>query len=715
MNKKLVSLAISMLLFATIFMVAVTGTFEQPENNSNLVLAEDDWPMFQQNAGHIGFSLSTAPGDDEVAWEATTSIYTPGQPAIVDGKLYMCEGGPLVCRNAYNGDEEWTNTDVYSGDTPSVYNDRIYLLSGVNDKTLYCVDIAGNTLWTQSLGYVMHPLKKQVVANDKVYVGGVDDTNISCFNATDGSFIWESYTTTGFLTTCPAVYEGYVYAAISQMVFCFDAENGNLIWDQTILSSPDAFSGGAVTAADGNIYVVSAQGLLYCLDANDGSEQWQYSTGDVAYNSVSPAVAYGNVYIGLGNTMICLDAATGLEVWTQATSGPIKQSSPAVADGKVYVADFNWNEGDFDTLYCMDAMNGAMIWSYSRPAHIRGIGSPSIAEGYLYVNMGDDVGIYHGVYIYAFFDDRISTPSIQAPRWNKKNDPIPFTVNATHPKDFDVDYYFKWDGHTVEGPYGPYPSGEEITIEYTYSRDITPSTTYLVSVQARDDGGNESDWSDPINVTVNNTVPGKPLLSGPATGEVSEEIEFEFTIFDDENDTLEVKFFGYPLGGYSGSYEPGTYTKKLVFAEPGTYEIYIRSREVYGSQGGTDPHGYTSPPSDNVTIKISSVIEIGKIRGGLLKVSAEVKNNGNIVANDVQWNISITDSIGKIPIILLGAETNGTIDTIESGTSENAIGRPIVGIGGVDITVTAIRGVEEVTKTVKGFLFFIFVVITDSG
>ena len=713
MNKKLISLVVSMLLFATTFMVTVNGTFEQPENN-DVPLTEDDWSMFQQNAGHTGFSLSTAPEDNEIAWIEPTSIPTTGQAVIVDSKVYIA-AGDLICRNAYNGNVEWENDDVYTFDTPSVVQNYIYGTTYYDE--LYCIDITGSTIWIEDLPHSSLLVLTQVVADGKVFVGGVDYTNISCFNATDGSFIWEQYTTPGYSSARPAYYDGKVFIAISQKVFCFDADSGSPVWQQTVLPSPDAFSGGAVTVVDGRVYTASVRGVVSCLDASDGSITWQYSASGVISSSVSPAVAYGNLYIGLGTNVICLDAATGGVMWIQPTIAPITQSSPAVADNKIYVADFNWdpvNSGEEDTLYCLDAMSGDVIWTYSQPTHIHGMRSPSIAEGYLFMNMGLDAEVPggHGVYFYAFFDNRISAPSIQAPRWNNKNDAIPFTVNVTHPRGFDVDYYFKWDGHSIAGPYGPYPSGEEVTIEYTYPRDITPSTTYLVSVQARDDGGNESDWSEPISVTVNNTAPGKPLLSGPSTGEVGEEIEFEFTLYDNENDTMDVKFFGYALGGFSGSYEPGTYTRKLIFAQPGTYEISIRSREVYGSQMG---HGYTSPPSDNVTITLTPVIEIGAIRGGLLKISAEIKNNGDVVANDIQWNISIAAAFDKIAIILVGGETSGTIDTIEVGASQNAIGKPIIGIGEVDITVTARRGVEEVTKTAHGFLFLIFVVVTDSG
>ena len=54
--------------------------------------------------------------------------------------------------------------------------------------------------------------------------------------------------------------------------------------------------------------------------------------------SSSPAVADGVVYVGSqdGN-VYALDAATGAQAWSFPTGAPVTFSSPAVADGVVYV------------------------------------------------------------------------------------------------------------------------------------------------------------------------------------------------------------------------------------------------------------------------------------------------------------------------------------------------------------------------------------------
>ncbi|HEC94621.1 MAG TPA: hypothetical protein ENI45_01485, partial [Thermoplasmatales archaeon] len=60
----------------------------------------------------------------------------------------------------------------------------------------------------------------------------------------------------------------------------------------------------------------------------------------------SPAVADGKVYVG-SNKMLCLDACTGEEIWSyQADDDYFGYSSPAIANGRLYIGCYDWR------LYC---------------------------------------------------------------------------------------------------------------------------------------------------------------------------------------------------------------------------------------------------------------------------------------------------------------------------------------------------------------------------
>ena len=63
--------------------------------------------------------------------------------------------------------------------------------------------------------------------------------------------------------------------------------------------------------------------------------KWIYITGD--WVESSPAVADGKVYIGsYDNKVYCLNANTGVQIWNFTTGHNI-WSSPAIADGRVYI------------------------------------------------------------------------------------------------------------------------------------------------------------------------------------------------------------------------------------------------------------------------------------------------------------------------------------------------------------------------------------------
>jgi outer membrane protein assembly factor BamB len=165
-----------------------------------------------------------------------------------------------------------------------------------------------------------------------VYVGS-EDGNVYALNASTGAELWH-FTTEGFYVFSPAVVNGVVY--------------------------------------DGDIGFDS--GNVYALDAMTGAEVW--STGNFA--TASPAVAGGVVYIG-GSSMTALITNTGNTLW-QASS-PAADNTPAVADRAVYFAAFGSN-------YALNASNGAVLWQYAGVCTCPVQSSPAVANGVVYVGVG---------------------------------------------------------------------------------------------------------------------------------------------------------------------------------------------------------------------------------------------------------------------------------------------------------------------------------------
>jgi outer membrane protein assembly factor BamB len=119
--------------------------------------------------------------------------------------------------------------------------------------------------------------------------------------------------------------------------------------------------------------------------SNVGSlaQRWTAKTGGAVYSS--PAVANGVVYVGSYNGKVyALNASTGASVWTAATGGAV-WSSPAVANDVVYVGSLDGK------VYAWNASTGAKLWTALTYGAI--YSSPAVANGVVYVG-SDDTRVY---------------------------------------------------------------------------------------------------------------------------------------------------------------------------------------------------------------------------------------------------------------------------------------------------------------------------------
>jgi hypothetical protein len=76
-----------------------------------------------------------------------------------------------------------------------------------------------------------------------------------------------------------------------------------------------------------------------------------------------------------------------------------------------------------------------------------------------------------------------------------------YSTLTIDPNNDEVSYMFDWGDGTTSSWLGPYSSGEVINASYTWSK----KGTYNVRVKARDASGLESDWSDPLAVSIPRT------------------------------------------------------------------------------------------------------------------------------------------------------------------------------------------------------------------
>ena len=380
--------------------------------NAQQASGVDWWPMFHHDVNHTGYSTSTAPDTNNVAWSypIADNIVTTS-PVVADGRVFVgtdeaFSGGNIYCLDALTGDFIWSYA---TGDvvwpSPAVADGKVYV--GSDDGKLYCLRASDKYKeWEFTAGGWIE--SSPTVADGKVYVGS-GDGKVYCLRTSDGHKEWE-FTTGGAVVSSPAVAYGMVYVGSGDHnVYCLPQDDpnddgviepGEVNWNY--MARHAVHSSPAVT--DNKVYIGSSDGSVYCLDAWTGDFIWDYSKYHGFYSS--PAVAYGNVYIGTDSfvdafQVYCLPqndpdndgVIDSDEVKWIYTTDDVVMSSPAVADGKVYVASADGK------IYSLNAETGDLIWNYKlteSPWYM--YSSPTVADGKVYV--GTD-GAFDGK-VYAF-------------------------------------------------------------------------------------------------------------------------------------------------------------------------------------------------------------------------------------------------------------------------------------------------------------------------
>lgn len=174
----------------------------------------------------------------------------------------------------------------------------------------------------------------------------------------------------------------FVPSMVTDTVTALDTATGVERW-QFFAEGPVRF---APVAWEGNVYFVSDDGFLYCLDAEDGSLRWKFRG--------LPAEKADRKVIGHGRLV---------SLWP-ARGGPV------LSDGVVYFAAGLWpNEGVF--VHAVDAESGAAVWSNIDCHHIpesnwdHGVGHYAglTPQGYLAI-VGGRLVVPGGAQLPAFFE-----------------------------------------------------------------------------------------------------------------------------------------------------------------------------------------------------------------------------------------------------------------------------------------------------------------------
>ena len=321
--------------------------------------------MFRGNARHSGvYDAAGVTKLSGVKWQFHTAGEVISSPAVVGGTIYVgSTDGNMYAVNRETGKLQW-KFDAKSriASSPAVSDGIVYF--GAYDGSFYAVDAAAGQLkWKFHTGGERRFEGKHLHGSQPA-----DEVMPDPFDC--------------YLSS-PVVWNGVVYFGSGDgNVYALNAASGAVNWKfktgDVVHASP--------AIAGGTVFIGSWDSYFYALDAATGKEKWRFKTGEDhdTYNQVgiqsSAAVMDGVVYFGCRDSnLYAVDAATGQKKWAFPTNGSWVITSPAVENGKVYFAT-----SDSGLFYELDAKNGSVVFSLKFQGWTT-FSSPAIAEGMLYV------------------------------------------------------------------------------------------------------------------------------------------------------------------------------------------------------------------------------------------------------------------------------------------------------------------------------------------
>jgi outer membrane protein assembly factor BamB len=312
----------------------------------------------------------------------------------------------------------------FSGSTPIVWNDRIFLnVAEGTELYLLCVErTRGAILWKRLLGGGNAKVRKQNMSSPSPVTDGTlvwVMTGTGVLKAFDfaGNERWardiqKEYGRFGLnwgYASSPLLHKGTLYVQVlhgmktdaPSYLLAIDTLTGKTRWrverpTDAVSESPDAYTTPALLRYDGKEeIVVSGADYVTGHDPATGAELWRaggLNPGKDPYYRIvaSPVVADGMVYVSSRvRPFIALraggrgDVSSTHVAWT-TDQGP-DVPTPAT-DGR-YVFILN----DRGILWCRDAKTGAEVWGRQRVRAGTYSASPLVADGKLYVTSEDGV------------------------------------------------------------------------------------------------------------------------------------------------------------------------------------------------------------------------------------------------------------------------------------------------------------------------------------
>jgi outer membrane protein assembly factor BamB len=343
-----------------------------------------DWPVFQHDLQHTGFSYSRMPARLREAWVYKEREGHEARIVISKGKLFVTDHYIIYALDIEDGSLVWNyeleRKWMWMFASPAAINDRVHVSAPTR---ILCLDAGrGALLWDYGVEHI-GILSAPIVVDDKLITGlggrsyepGLKDSwRLVCLNAQTGELVWDFYMNDTAMYS-PAYYEGRIFVNDGyKNMYCLDLETGDLIWKT---EGESVYTSGITL--DGERIFVGDQAGIACLALETGNLIWHFDCGNGT--SLTPAIGYGKVFFGTPDKIFyCLDAEKGELLW-KIDIGKAVTTEPIIADKKVAFGDVG------GTLHIVDVKSGEIRGTVN--LGLNGIMSLALSNGKLYVGKYD--------------------------------------------------------------------------------------------------------------------------------------------------------------------------------------------------------------------------------------------------------------------------------------------------------------------------------------
>jgi len=347
-------------------------------------LAITPWPMYRHDPQHTGRSMYVGPAEPEVRWTADIRclVSSPAMWKDPDRTVYVgSTGKALYALKGTTGEQKWAyGESSWVSSSPAIAVDgTVYL--GLPSGGLHAVTPDGKQKWvfSQNVGAIS---SSPAIGDDgTIYFG--DDSGLFAVTP-GGSLKWRFRTGGGFgapVISSPAISPDgttVVFGADDGVLYALNTQTGAVQW--RFFTAGDIKSSPAV-GPDGTVFVSSNDGFTYAVKPGSPPQAlWKAATGRT--NMASPALADGRVYVaGETGTLYCLDAQSGAIIWSRETGGRVLASPCVDFNGVIYVA-VSGETKEQQQVLAFDR-DGTLKWSWP-------VGSPITSSPVL----GDDGTLY---------------------------------------------------------------------------------------------------------------------------------------------------------------------------------------------------------------------------------------------------------------------------------------------------------------------------------